>query len=123
MSEAKSIDSSYFPLPALPPQHRNHNEWNISNLKKRKKETLIGKWIAQKRKSRKRRRLTPTNLEQHRLRHGDPEKEEKSKTTGFAMNRFKEKGGNRKNRRKRKTRRKRKKRKTRRKKKRRKTKR
>ena len=32
MSEAKSIDSSYFPLPALPPQHRNHNEWNISNL-------------------------------------------------------------------------------------------
>ena len=29
MSEAKSIDSSYFPLP---PQHKNHNEWNISNL-------------------------------------------------------------------------------------------
>uniref|UniRef100_A0A6C0ELR3 Uncharacterized protein n=1 Tax=viral metagenome TaxID=1070528 RepID=A0A6C0ELR3_9ZZZZ len=112
MSEANSIDSGYFPLPALLPQHKNHNEWNISNLKKTKKEILIGKLLAVQRERAKRRRLTPENLAQHRLTHGNSMDEEKNKTTGFAMKRFKEKGGSRKTRRKRKTRRRKKRRKT-----------
>jgi len=82
------ITSGYFPLP--PPKFENYKEWNIANLKRKKKKNVNQSRGAKKRQ---RGKLTRKNLRLHRINQNQEEEEKKDEVTGEAMDRWKNTGG------------------------------